>query len=515
MGEGGGGGGASVAKMRRREREAWIQRDRQHFAGEERTPVSWRGSTPGSIAVGSTFSTTGSTIGSEGGGGGAGDSRAREKRRRAIRTDLSLTAFQAKYTSEDNESFNTLLDKQTEKKAAKYSWLTDGNKILSKRQIAYRARQDRLLEEGNLQARRQEVDSGTDEGGNTSEKARAVVVHSSSNSSGNIGRNMAGMEDTRPAMPDIRPPPPRNSLMFLPDSVEDKHETVAQAAEAASKAGPKTVVYPNTRMPSATTTSRRPPYFAAWSVRGVDADHLANAEVPQSPTLSAVRDAVAGHPRLSASETESVCGYNNGNIKGGGNEVDDVDTPHVNGYAFVDEEPEPGEQERLHEQRRRQERVLQEQRDLQRLRERQSHKEPSLQHSFTNMDTDTDLLAPLTQRRQHDGINMDDGNSSFPSQTGRSSKSANPFTIRQSSRREALHHALVARTAAKKRAAAASVYGGNAGQSGQSNSSNNGIGRTPTPRFASGPAISKGKSTGNLTPAGAKLLRSIGTPRAG
>ena len=506
VGGNGGDGAAGVAKMRRRERDVWLQRDRQNLAGEERTPASWRGSTPGSVAGGGAFSAIGSTIGSEGVGGGSEDGRAKERRRRAVRTDLSLTAFQAKYTSEDNESFNALLDKQAEKKAAKYSWLTDGNKILSKRQIAYRGRQNRLLEEGNLQAKREEKEAIAMLNGRTDEDSKAVIIHSSSS---NIGRNIAGMKDTRPAMPDIRPPPPRNSLMFLPDSVEETHETVAQAAEAASKAGPRTVIYPNTRMPSASITKTRDSLsYASSNTIGTGLGHSAATEVPQSPTLTAIRDAVAGRPRLSASEAESVRKYNNDD------EEDDIDGPRVNGYAFVDEEPEPGEQERLREQKRREEQFLQEQRELQWLRERQARKDPSSRRNFADADTDIDLLAPLTQSRRYDGVQGNDDSASSSSQAAEgTSRSANPFKIRQSSRREALHHALVARTAARKRAAAASVYGG------QGNNNNNknsvGVGRTPTPRFASSPAISKGKAAGNLTPAGAKLLRSIGTPKAG
>ena len=476
--------------------------------------MSWRGNTPGSIAGGSNFSMMGSMVGSE--AGVSEDGEARERRRRAIRTDLSLTAFQAKYTSEDNESFNALLDKQAEKKAAKYSWLTDGNKILSKRQIAYRTRQNRLLEEGDSQRRKLEKEIGTHDGQNGNDKSGVLILRTSNNKEITVGSNMAGMEDTRPAMPDIRPPPPRNSLMFPPDSVEDTHETVAQAAEAASKAGPKTVLYPNTRMMSATAST--------------------TATRPSSPTLSAIRDAVAGRPRLSASESGSVYGHDSGNNTNGDEEYDNA-APRVNGYAFVDEEPEPGEQERLQQRQRRQQLLLQaeqEQQEQQKmLQKRRSRTDSSTKNEFEADSNATDLLAPLTETRHlhyttsgltdnsHDkhinpfpGEEEGDGGGG---EVGRPSKSSttNPFKIRQSSRREALHHALVARTAAKKRAAAASVYGG---YSSSSPAAVTRAGRTPTPRFASAPTIGKaagaGTGAGNLTPAGQKLLRSIGTPRA-
>jgi protein DGCR14 len=94
--------------------------------------------------------------------------------------------------------------------------------------------------------------------------------------------------------------------MFSPDGVEDALETIAQRAQAESRAAPKSIVYENTRMP---VPDKKP-----------------EASVPPSPSLSAVRDAIAGRSRP---------GYQD-STTGGGNE-----TPRVNGYAFVDdEEPE-------------------------------------------------------------------------------------------------------------------------------------------------------------------------------
>jgi protein DGCR14 len=43
--------------------------------------------------------------------------------------NLSLSAFQAKYTSDDNESFYKLLDKENLKKRENNAWLWDGNQI--------------------------------------------------------------------------------------------------------------------------------------------------------------------------------------------------------------------------------------------------------------------------------------------------------------------------------------------------------------------------------------------------
>ena len=445
-------------------------------AGGHQTPMSWRGSTPGSV-----FS---SALGDFEYGDDVEAERARK--RKPIRTDLSLTAFQTKYTSEDNESFNALLDKQAEKKAAKYAWLTTGgNKIPSKRQLAYRERQTLLLKEKEEQDNQHDaLPNSSDANVSSTDTLKALTLH----------HTRDNKADPRPAMPDIRPPPPRNAFMFPADSVEDTHETVAQAAEAASRAGPKTVVYPNTRMPPPATKP---------GVRSTG-----GPPPPPSPTLSAVRDAIAGNPRFTDSEAGSAY-VGEGGSTALGDEDDDIDAPRVNGYAFVDAEPAPGEIERLRQQR-----------EQEQLSKR-------------------DLLAPLTHHQAHkdgDGGVSGSGSSSNPLSTNGPS----PFTIRQSSRRETLHHALVARTAAKKRAAAggsiaageSSAGGAGGGSSVRSfyNVPGTGAGRTPTPRFASGPVVGRGggggysggnrsgsnmAAAGNLTPAGQKLLQQIGTPRSG
>jgi len=93
--------------------------------------------------------------------------------------------------------------------------------------------------------------------------------------------------------------------MFLPGSIEDSMQTVAQKAEETSTAPPKAVVYDNTRMAPPTTAS---------------AD---DTPVPPSPSLQAIKDAIAGRPRPAASDVFSG-----------------ASTPRVNGYAYVDSEPD-------------------------------------------------------------------------------------------------------------------------------------------------------------------------------
>ncbi|KAF3003023.1 hypothetical protein E8E13_006419 [Curvularia kusanoi] len=184
--------------------------------------------------------------------------------------DMSLNAFQAKYTSEDQESFSAIIDKQNQKKFEKNTWLHDGNRFASKQRIA----QQKVL------------------AANAASDSTALTVRPSQNL------------DDRPAAPNMHKHTAFNTLMFGPDSVESWAPTNAGRAEEASLAPPKQTRYANTRLPA---ESELPPR-------------------PTSPTLSAIRDAVSGKPRLGASEG----GYTGS------------ETPRVNGYAFVDAQaPDP------------------------------------------------------------------------------------------------------------------------------------------------------------------------------
>ncbi|KAG8532148.1 uncharacterized protein KY384_003788 [Bacidia gigantensis] len=223
----------------------------------EETPNGWQGDTPKSVV-----STPGASLKSQ---------------KQALDTNMSLGAFQRKYTTEDNESFYKLVDKQNQKRAEKYAWMWSNNKIPAARQIAHRKREQRI--------------------------ADAKFTEEAEN-----GKALAKVEppDSRQAMPDTWKSNPRNGFMFAPESIEDNIQTVAQMKEGGSVAPPKAIVHDNTRIPEILVPegNGRPP----------------------SPTLSAVKDAIAGRPRPTASEAS----------------FDGASTPRVNGYAFVDsEEPDP------------------------------------------------------------------------------------------------------------------------------------------------------------------------------
>ncbi|KAL9612752.1 MAG: hypothetical protein Q9167_002691 [Letrouitia subvulpina] len=233
----------------------------------QETPKAWQADTPSSVVSGTPFSSSSTNV--HGG----------KQPPQVDTTNMSLSAFQSKYTSEDNESFYKLLDKQNRKRSEKYSWLWADNKIPAARQIAYRNKKKRLEESANAIS---DLD-----------KDKAIVPIQS--------------ENARPAMPDTWRSAPENSLMFKPSSIEDSLQTVQQKAEETSRAPPKAVIYDNTRLSAPSNTS----------------DSL---EPPPSPSPSAIQDAIAGRARPTASEA----GFSG------------TFTPRVNGYDFVDpDEPSP------------------------------------------------------------------------------------------------------------------------------------------------------------------------------
>ncbi|KAK2009371.1 nuclear protein Es2 [Colletotrichum eremochloae] len=198
-------------------------------------------------------------------------STAAEAPKPVVDTNMSLANFQATYTSEDNESFYKLMDKQNQKKAEKYAWIWRGNKLPSKQ----------MIKQAEIEAKLLETRSLTDDGWKRDRLAIKDV-------------------DDRPARPDTWNSNPKNNLMFEPDGVEDDYESPAQKAQAESRMAPKSINYQNTRIPQPAIVER-----------------------PPSPTMTAVRDAIAGKTRKEDQASTAL---------GGG------ETPRVNGYAFVDDE---------------------------------------------------------------------------------------------------------------------------------------------------------------------------------
>lgn len=337
---------------------------RTRFTGSrgaaERTPSVWGADTPVSVAE-TAVAATDEELG----------------KLDHVDLDMSLGGFQAKYTSEDQESFSQIIDKQNQARFEKNKWVREGNMYASKQRIA----QHKVIE---------------------ARASASQELVAASRPSQDL--------DHRPAAPAFHKHTAFNSFMFGPDSVEQWAPTRALEAELASLAPPKQVLYNNTRLAVPEAELTRPP----------------------SPTLSAVRDAVAGRPRL--------------NPSGGGYSGSEI--PRVNGYAFVDaQSPEPDEEE----------------------------------------DAPTDLLARF-------GVD--------------SSSKATPFTIKDSSSREKMHHRMVDQIGAKR----------SINSKPTPKPPGLGIFTSDTPRFLSAPTPMKlqgaqtpgRKVKGDLTPAAQRLFEKMG-----
>ncbi|KAF8245123.1 hypothetical protein K440DRAFT_655708 [Wilcoxina mikolae CBS 423.85] len=172
-----------------------------------------------------------------------------QQKKPPLNTSLSLDAFQSKYTSEDNASFNVILDKQNEKRRNAYAFLWNGNHIPGFRTKAYQKR---------LKAQEEEKERNGDQ--------KLIVA-----------------PDERPAIPNTWKAEPRNGLMFTPDGSPPPPEI----SEKERELPPRAVVYSNTRMPPPAPIQER----------------------PSSPTSTAIDDSIAGRPR--PIESESDFGFRN------------------------------------------------------------------------------------------------------------------------------------------------------------------------------------------------------------
>lgn len=218
----------------------------------------------------------------------AGENESPEGKPSIDTSALSLSLFSTEYTSEDNESFNALLDKQNQKRREKHAYMwTPHQRIPSARQIAYRKNEQRLL--------KQHQEDKT----NAAKDGKELVPIST------------GATGDRPARPDgWKVKKPDNTFMFFAPSVdEDGFTTEQDRKEAASKAGPKQVIHENTRFPP---------------LQYIDDD--TPGSIPPSPSLNTDIIARRDAARAARSESESVA------------ECPGGETPRVNGYAFVDED---------------------------------------------------------------------------------------------------------------------------------------------------------------------------------
>ena len=158
-------------------------------------------------------------------------------------TNMSLTKFLSKYTSEDSESFNKLVDKQNDLRREKSKWLWAGNKMPSKQRLAQKQIKDRQVGEqaltvpGFFSAR----NTGTEQDGDS----KALVQTNDQQPSASF--------DDRPATVDAgkKQYNPRNAMFFVPEDLSETHPQMQSRAEIdqeASRAPPKAVNATGTRM---------------------------------------------------------------------------------------------------------------------------------------------------------------------------------------------------------------------------------------------------------------------------
>lgn len=341
-----------------------------------------------------------------------------------VDTNLSLTVFQARYTSEDSESFNALLDRQNAKHAQKYAWAHHHRPLPSRRLLAQEASKRR---QGLLTA------------------AHTFSSESGGEDSTALVQSLSENPDERPAMISLAHTKhnPRNGLMFIPESIETSAphlHTRAQAAADASNAPPRTVNYANVRLP--------------LSSKGDEA-----TSIPPSPSVSAVDAAIRGQHYSQNASTAASETIDSGS-----------ETPRVNGYAFVDAEPTPVELALT--------------------------SSPQRTTKLTKEDH-VDILE-MIRARADSGADSD------------ATSSGTGFTIKESSRRENLHHAMVEKVAKENR------RGSKPGLA-RLEELKGVVGKTPTPRFESSPRISllrsrgaKDSAAGNISPAGQALYSQLG-----
>jgi protein DGCR14 len=221
-------------------------------------------------------------------------------------TDISLDAFQARYTSEDNSSFTQILDDENARRREKYGWAWDAQKrVEAQRTKAIEARERALIEmpesagvrekmrieapvpAGLITAQGEEAGTGTEQnaaggdGGESGVGKEVVVVPrekgKEDEDEDEVVDVMAPKKDTRSAGVDGWAFRARNSLMFSP-GVDVSPYDPSSAKSTPVRGPPKTIKHGNTRL---TEQGER---------------MSSSRSEPPSPTQSRVDNAIAGTP---------------------------------------------------------------------------------------------------------------------------------------------------------------------------------------------------------------------------
>jgi protein DGCR14 len=233
-------------------------------------------------------------------------------------TDVSLDAFQARYTSEDNASFTQILNEENARRREKYGWAWDAQRRVEAQRVkALEARERALIEmpesagvrekmrieapslpAGLITARGEDARAGTETGTGTGTQQETGEAGGELEQSSVAGKQvvprekdkedevvvdvMAPKKDTRPAGVDGWAFRARNSLMFSPGvDVSPYDPSSSSAKNPYAKGPPKTIKHGNTRL-------------AEQNDAGLSSSHTRSE--PPSPTQSRVDNAIAGTP---------------------------------------------------------------------------------------------------------------------------------------------------------------------------------------------------------------------------
>ena len=212
---------------------------------------------------------------------------------------LSLDAFQARYTSEDNASFTHLLDDENRRRKERHAWAWDAQRrVEGVRSKMVEGRERMLLElpEGARVGVRERIrieapeprgliaaaPEGEDEEAGDDEEGKGTVVLKGKEKAAEVETEvvdvMAPKKDTRPAAVDGWSFKARNALMFPPDADVLPYDPSTAVSKPSTEPDPRVIRHSNTRMPTQEDSS------------------FTGLPVPPSPTRSRIDAAIAGTP---------------------------------------------------------------------------------------------------------------------------------------------------------------------------------------------------------------------------
>ncbi|KAF8939533.1 DiGeorge syndrome critical region protein 14 [Haplosporangium gracile] len=149
----------------------------------------------------------------------------------AIDTSLSLDQFQMRYTSEDNASFNEIIEKINAQKKEKYKWLYDQEK-----------KSMRLLENGNNNQEQRLLRETGESGEGSSSGSQALVRIGDDTKLDGPSKLELALADNRSGVVSTWEYKAKNSLMYAPEGLGTNLD------EKSIRGNPKEIVHRNTSL---------------------------------------------------------------------------------------------------------------------------------------------------------------------------------------------------------------------------------------------------------------------------